>query len=78
MGFSIANHPAIGDPPVVESPSELFLVPWDPCESRGQTVSFSSPEFRQLLPEMDEKMVPIKHAEVKNEEKNPRLMDSKS
>eukprot|EP00435_Cladocopium_sp_Y103_P057935 s3453_g20.t1 len=35
--------------------------------SLSQTVSFSSPEFLKLLPEMDEKMVPIDHAKVPDE-----------
>ena len=37
----------------------------------GETVSFSSPEFLKLLPEMDEKMVPIDHAKVSDEQNSP-------
>ena len=53
------------------------LEPGFSCFCVGQTVSFSSPEFLKLLPEMDEKMVPIEHVKV-SEENNPRLMDSKN
>lgn len=35
--------------------------------SLSETVSFSSPEFLKLVPEMDEKMVPIDHAKVPDE-----------
>lgn len=42
---------------------------YSPCP--GETVSFSSPEFLKLLPEMDEKMVPIDHAKVSDEQKSP-------
>lgn len=33
----------------------------------GQSTSFSSPEFQQLLPQMDEKMRPIEDAKVPDE-----------
>eukprot|EP00438_Fugacium_kawagutii_P027410 Skav211999 [mRNA] locus=scaffold304:94546:94956:+ [translate_table: standard] len=36
--------------------------------SFSQTMTFSSPEFQKLLPEIDDKMVPIKKAKIPGDE----------
>ena len=57
---------------IVFFPTEFFVSGTMGYSPRpGETVSFSSPEFLKLLPEMDEKMVPIDHAKVSDEQNSP-------